>query len=81
MYSAVRKRLALARAELDVDVLGKPSLDALELGRVEAELEQVRGLGGARELRVHWLVGAVREALEEVGESAPGAVRRGRPGR
>ena len=69
------ERLPHARAELDVDVLGQAPLDPLELGRVEAELEEVPRLRGAGELRVHGFVRAVRQALEEVGEPAPGAVR------
>ena len=69
------ERLALARAELDVEVLRQLPLDPLELLGVEAELEHVRRLGRARELRVDGLVRAVRLALEEVGEPAPGAVR------
>ena len=68
------KRLALPAAELDVEVLRQPPLDPPELLGVEAELEHVRGLGRARELRVHGLVRAVRLALEEVREPAPGAV-------
>ncbi len=62
-------------------LLRQPPLDPLELGCVEAELEQVAGLRGAGELRVHGLVRAVRLALEEVGEPAPACRRRGRPGR
>ncbi len=80
MYSATRKRLALAEAELDVEALRQPPLDPRELLRVEAELQHMRRLRRARELRVDGLVGAVRLALEEVGESAPGAVARGTAG-
>ena len=57
-----------------MEVLRQPPLDPPELLGVEAELEHVRGLGRARELRVHGLVRAVRLALEEVREPAPGAV-------
>ena len=75
--------LPLPAPVLDVDVLDRRALDPLELLGVEAELEQVRRLGRARELRVDGLVGAVRRALEEVGEPAPAAVgaRRGTAGR
>ncbi len=81
------QRRALARAELDVDVLGQPTLDSLELLGVEAELDRVERLRGARELRVDGLVrrlvvgaGHARptscvHAHEEVGEPAPRAVR------
>jgi len=66
--------LALPGAELDVEVLRKTPLNPPELLGVEAELEHVRRLGGTGELRVDDLVAAVRHALEEVGEPAPGAV-------
>ena len=69
------QRLPLAGAELDVDVLGQPPLDPLELLGVEAELDDVERLRGAGELRVDGLVRAVGQALEEVGEPAPRAVR------
>jgi hypothetical protein len=69
------ERHALPGAELDVEALGQPPLDPPELLGVEAELEHVRGLGRARELRVHGLVRAVRLPLEEVREPAPAAVR------
>ena len=69
------QRRALARAELDVDVLGQPSLDPPELLGVEAELDRVERLRRARELRVDRLVGAVGQPHEEVGEPAPGSVR------
>ncbi len=69
------QRRALARAELDVDVLGQPTLDPLELLGVEAELDRVERLRGARELRVDGLVRAVGQPHEEVGEPAPRAVR------
>ena len=69
------QRLPLAGAELDVDVLGQPPLDPLELLGVEAELDDVERLRGARELRVDGLVRAVGQPHEEVGEPAPGAVR------
>ena len=58
-----------------MDVLGQPPLDPLELLGVEAELDDVERLRGAGELRVNGLVRAVGQALEEVGEPAPGAVR------
>ena len=51
------------------------SLDPRELLVVEEELEDVRGLRGARELGVERLVGAVRPAQEEVGDAAPALVR------
>ena len=47
------------RAELDVEVLRKPPLNPPELLGVEAELEHVRGLGGAGELGVDHLVRAL----------------------
>ena len=68
------ERLALPGAELDVEALRQLPLDPPELLGVEAELEHVRRLGRARELRVDGLVRAVRLALEEVREPAPGAV-------
>ena len=57
-----------------MEALRQPPLDPPELLGVEAELEHVRRLGRARELRVDGLVRAVRLALEEVREPAPGAV-------
>ncbi len=69
------QRLALARAELDVEVLGQRPLDPPELLGVEAELDHVERLRRARELRVDGLVRAVGLPLEEVREPAPGAVR------
>ena len=69
------QRRRLARAELDMDVLGQPTLDSLELLGVEAELDRVERLRGARELRVDGLVRAVGQPHEEVGEPAPRAVR------
>ena len=66
--------LALAAPVLDVDVLDRRALEPLDLLGVEEELEQVRRLGRARELRVDGLVGAVGRALEEVGEPAPAPV-------
>ena len=61
----------LARAEEDVDLpVGRP-LDPRELLVVEEELEDVGGLGGARELGVERLVDAVRPAEQEVGDAAP----------
>ena len=66
--------LALAAPVLDVDVLDRRALQPLDLLGVEEELEQVRRLGRARELRVDGLVGAVGQALEEVGEPAPAPV-------
>ena len=54
--------------------LGHAPLDPRELLGVEAELEHVLRLGAAGELGVDDLVGAVGEALDEVGEPAPGAV-------
>ena len=70
----VERRL-LAVAEEDVDLpVGRP-LDPRELLVVEEELEDVGGLGGARELGVERLVDAVRPAEEEVGDAAPVLVR------
>ena len=66
--------LALAAPVLDVDVLDRRALQPLDLLGVEEELEQVRRLGRARELRVDGLVRAVGSALEEVGEPAPAPV-------
>ena len=66
--------LALAGAELDVQPLGQPAGDPLDLLGVEAELEDVLRLAVPRELRVDGLVGAVRLPLDEVGEAAPLAV-------
>ena len=67
--------LPLARAGDDVHALPAPPLDARDLLGVEAELEHVLRLGEAGELRVDDLIaGAVREAFDEVGEPAPGAV-------
>ncbi len=74
MYSAVRNVSRSPAAELDVEALRQLPLDPPELLGVEAELEHVRRLGRARELRVDGLVRAVRLALEEVREPAPGAV-------
>ena len=70
----VERRL-LAVAEEDVDLpVGRP-LDPRELLVVEEELEDVGGLGAARELGVERLVDAVRPAEEEVGDAAPVLVR------
>ena len=66
--------LPLPAPVLDVDVLDRRALQPLDLLGVEEELEQVRRLGRARELRVDGLVGAGRRALEEVGEPAPAPV-------
>ena len=66
--------LPLAAPVLDVDALDRRALQPLDLLGVEEELEQVRRLGRARELRVDGLVGAGRRALEEVGEPAPAPV-------
>ena len=66
--------LALAAPVLDVDVLDRRALQPLDLLGVEEELQQVRRLGRARELRVDGLVRPVGEALEEVGEPAPAPV-------
>ncbi len=69
------ERLPLAEAVLHVDVLDGRLLDPRDLLGVEAELQDVRRLGGSGELRVDRLVPAVLPALEEVGEPAPAAVR------
>jgi len=66
--------VALARAEHDVNPLGHRALDPSDLLGVEAELQDVGGLGVARELRVNNLVAPVGLPLEEVGESAPAAL-------
>jgi hypothetical protein len=66
--------LALPGAQLDVKAFWQLPLDPPELLGVEAELEHVRRLGRARELRVHGLVRAIRLTLEEVREPAPGAI-------
>ena len=66
---------ALPRPQLDVEALREPPLDPPELSRVEAELQHVRRLRRARELRVDGLVRAVLDALEEVREPAPRPVR------
>ena len=66
--------LALAEAVDDVHELGRAALDARELLGVEGELEDVRGPRAARELRVDDLVGAVRVALDEVGDPTPAVV-------
>ena len=53
------ERLALAEAVLDVHVLDRPTRDPRHLLGVEHQLQDVRRLGGARELRVHRLVATV----------------------
>ena len=65
------ERHALAGAEHDVHEPRGAALDPRDLLRVEAELEDVRGLRVPRELRVDDLVGAVRLELEEVGAPRP----------
>jgi hypothetical protein len=71
------KRLHLACAEDDVHPFGQPPLDALELVRVEGELEDGVRLRAPRELRVPGFVGegAERRGLvdadEKVDDPAP----------
>ena len=69
------ERRLLAGAEEDVDPLRLVPLDPRELLVVEEELEDVRGLGRAGELRVERLVGAVRLPQQEVGDAAPALAR------
>ena len=69
------ERLTLAEAVLDVHTLDEPVLDPRDLLGVEEELQHVRRLGGAGELRVDGLVAAARLPLEEVGKPEPGSVR------
>ena len=69
------ERGLLARAEQDVDPLGLPALQPGELLVVEEELEDVRRLRRARELRVERLVRPVGLPQEEVGDAAPAVVR------
>ena len=64
-----RRLLAVAEKYVDLPV-GRP-LDPRELLAVEEELEDVGGLGGARELGVERLVDAVGSAEEKVGDAAP----------
>src|SRR6266513_3099787 len=59
------KRLAPARAELDVELRRPPALDARELLGIEAELQHVLRTGGAGELGVDRLVRAIRQPLEK----------------
>ena len=65
------ERLALAEPVLDVHVLDGPAGDPRDLLGVEQQLQHVRRLGAAGELRVDGLVAAVGLPLEEVGEAAP----------
>ncbi len=69
------ERRLLAGAEEDVDPLRLVPLDPRELLVVEEELEDVRGLGRAGELRVERLVGAVGLPEQEVGDAAPAFAR------
>ena len=69
------ERRLLAGAEEDVDPLRLAALDPRELLVVVEELEDVRGLGRAGELRVERLVGAVRLPQQEVGDAAPALAR------
>ena len=64
--------LPLAEPVDDVHLLRPPPLDPRDLLRVEAELEDVRGLGAARELGVDDLVRPARKPLEKVREPVPG---------
>jgi len=70
------KTLPLPSRKLNMDLLGQPTPNPLELLRVEAELKDVKRLGRTSELRVHGLVGAVGTALEEVREPTPGPIRK-----
>ena len=72
------ERLPLAEPVLDVHVLDGAPLDPRDLLGVEEELQHVRGLRAAGELRVDRLVAGVRLPLEEVGEPEPGSVREAR---
>ena len=65
------ERLALAEPVLDVHVLDGPAGDPRDLLGVEQQLQHVRRLGAAGELRVDGLVAAVGLQLEEVAEPAP----------
>ena len=66
--------LALTAPVLDVEALDRNALDPFDLLGVEAELEDMRRLRGARQLRIDRLVPAARLQLEEIGEPAPPAV-------
>ena len=68
------ERLALAAPVLDVDALDGRALDPRDLLGVEAELQHVRRLGRARELRVDRLVAPVGLQLEEVARTRATAV-------
>ena len=70
--------LALAAPVLDVDVLDRRALEPLDLLGVEEELQQVRRLGGARELRVDGLVvaGGLRSRKSANPRQRPSALTR-----
>ena len=70
------ERLALAEPVLDVDVLDRAPWSRADLLGVEQQLQHVRRLGAARELRVDGLVAAVRLPLEEVARSRASVRRR-----
>jgi hypothetical protein len=69
------KGLPLARAKQDVDVIGLSALETPEQLVVEAELEDVRGLGASRELGVESLVRSLVRPNEEVRDPAPVTLR------